>query len=454
MATALPSSSTTCNTSIKNKIVVSKYNCVSNASNLIELNLNLMENNINSDKSDKSDLNNDNKLNENCVNNNNLNDNLNQTANDKFSRDKLAVNGLNNQLFTETNLQLANKSEMDSYLSSADADAKLYQKKKSAYLNELKLECNEINLNKKIRNGEYCIKDNDLDSKLDKQNSNVDSINNSNVDNELNDEQMNKRNLIKNNLDQVDCRNSLVSSCSNCDNKLSSDEQIKDEQLNDEQSYENNENKNEFDSNSSNYRKESITEQMDTDNELFTKELENDKSLTEDEQMDISQCDQLKSIQTTASTNLFNNKQNSDDNHLINGESYSSSLCSTPSELSTDVDVYIDSNIDRNLNTDINKNIDPNEQMDTTNQLDLKKKSVKEILSNDVNVNNKKQCSMDKENDREENNQIDDQFKDQSKINSEIKDDNLSSSDTSDKSSNNNSTTRLPDEVSILQTDN
>jgi hypothetical protein len=266
-----------------------------------------------------------------------------------------------------------------------------------------------------------------------------------NVDKPLNDEQMNKKNLIKNcnHNEQID--NNLSN---NKSNRFNEQEQQTIEQINDQTC---DHELNNCDKQINTCRKESIAEKMDTDiNELFitTKDEQSieDRCLTEDEeQMDISQCDQLKSTLTigTSTNDLYNDDkkdtQPQDDNHLTNG-SYASSLCSTPSDLSADVNlVYIDTN----------------EQMDTNNQLDLKKKSVNEILLNDNNVISKKQCSN-KENDVDKNdNQIDNQFKDQSSNNNcsdEIKEDNLSSnlsSNSSEKSSN-NSNTRLPDEVSLM----
>lgn len=197
------------------------------------------------------------------------------------------------------------------------------------------------------------------------------------------------------------------------------------------------------------YRKESITEQMDTDNELFSAtkpaDQSDDRSLTEDEQMDISQCDRSKSV-AAANRHLYSKQSNDcppDSNHLANG-SYSSSLCSTPSELSTDVDLvpelgYIES---------------AGEQMDTSAAsapVDLSKKSINELLVSDGEpaevTRNKKQRNKDSKQDESSDNQA--AIKEQSDNSS--KDDNLSSSDNSDKSSNNNSSIRVPDDVSVAR---
>lgn len=233
------------------------------------------------------------------------------------------------------------------------------------------------------------------------------------------DEQMNKRNRIKDNL--IECCDSGEQA--DCGAEANGGDQASGEQC-------------------APCRKESITEQMDTDNELFgsikhSESANEDRcSLTEDEQMDISQCDPTKSSQNNR--HLCSKRPDNcslDGNHLTNG-SYSSSLCSTPSELSTDVDlVYSEVG---------------GERMDTGNALaDLSKKSINELLVSDGEpgevTSNKKQRNKDNKQDESSDNQA--AIKEQSDNSS--KDDNLSSSDNSDKSSNNNSSIRVPDDVSF-----
>lgn len=509
MATTAPSSSP----SIKPN-VVSKFNCVSNSSNsLIELGTTLSL--IESSKCDQS-AGDRSEQNSRESSHSEFKDSGEPTdeAPPSSGQLKLAMssNGLtnSNSSFAETaNLHL-NKRELNMYLNAAngpcestmslDADqAGLYQKSKTTYLSanscDIKIESDHY-LNKKLRNGEFCVSsqieqlDNELNNELNNEldqcadsnlansldnspdnldrrtkmanksagnpanslaggepGSELDKLNNVNSrppvdrtsDELIRDGQMNKRNRIKDNL--IKCCDSA-----DCAERPDADQTEASANDADQPSREGQQQ-------CAAYRKESITEQMDTDNELFsaTKPADQssteDRSLTEDEQMDISQCDRSKSVSATAANHHLYSKQPNDcppdSNHLANG-SYSSSLCSTPSELSTDVDlvpdlVYIES---------------AGEQMDTSAAsalIDLSKKSINELLVSDgepVEVtSNKKQRNKDSKQDESSDNQT--AIKEQSDNSS--KDDNLSSSDNSDKSSNNNSSIRVPDDVSVAR---
>ena len=492
MATTAPSSSP----SIKPN-VVSKFNCVSNSSNsLIELETTLT-NIIESSKCEKSvdrGVGDQNRTNEFSRSDFKVSSEPIGDASSDLPKLTMSSNGLNNNQVSQSFLESAGRhlnsglkqKEINLYLSTAgnvcdstrslDADqGSLCQKNKASFSSanscDIKIESDHY-LSKKIRNGELCVSgriecldknsnksaDNNLANSLDNSPDHPDNCTvmgnktDGNLDNSLDnkpdnspapdevlesefdklassvhdraadertsslikDEQMNKRNRIKDNLikccdsgEQVNC-----GAEANGSNLQQADELVD--------------------------RKESITEQMDTDNELFgsTKHSESaneDRSLTEDEQMDISQCDRTKSA--AASRHLYSKQQDDcspDSDHLANG-SYSSSLCSTPSELSADL-VYSEAG----------------EQMDTTGgNADLSKKSINELLVSDGEpsevTSNKKQRNKDSKQDESSDNQA--AIKEQSDNSS--KDDNLSSSDNSDKSSNNNSSIRVPDDVSF-----
>lgn len=408
MATALPS---TCNTAIKNNIVNSKFNCTSNsdlnADELVELNL--KSNNANS------------------LNSKTINDQLTSLSKDKTMNTN-GLNHLNKNMCLDKDLnksidKLNDKSILEKQPTALTSS--LCQKKKSEYLNSS--ECvndkNENNLNKKIKNGQYC--ETDLDNSLDNNLENGDKANDDeqicdNVD-KIND--LNNCYLIENcdnctNDCGKDCKCSIKKICEDsCEEEKCKDEKIKHNNLNNKYCDLNDkQNQQQLKLKISNVdqRKESITEQMDTDNELEHKdEDKDDKNLTEDEQMEISQCEQFKSSKNKKANQQENNQ------NLVNS-SYSSSLCSTPSDL-TDLDLNY---------------VDRNEQMDTNeNQLESNKKSINLLLNSHENKE-EEECSTD---DKADSNRSDNEKSNKS--------DDLFTNSSSDKSSTNNSNAKIPDEV-------
>lgn len=475
MAAAVPSS--TCNTSIKNKIAV--YNCVSS----LNLNANKSRNNedakqsenhsndeliVESKISDKRTSDNhiddnytgdnytgDNYTDDKYTGDNHIDDNYsgdnytvdNHTGDnhtddqqsDLMSKDKLSteMNGLNDQSYSE-NVHLNKQTELELYLTNTSAS--VYQTKKSAYLSSCDLKLDDENYlnNKKMKNGQaYCVQSN-LDKSLNKLNSIENNIGDQSIVTSLKDDHcvtgvggdgepndlINRTNCIKTDYQLKNCVNdhqvnaiNSLSATGDCESNCGERCCVKLEQ------HESNTNRTTVKSTD---RKESLTEQMDTDNELYTRTQLDQTTITDDksddEQMDISQCDQLKALATNDRS--FQTKPNSDDTYS------STSLCSTPSELISCSDL-------EQMDTTVNEHPTSVKQSEVLN-----KKSIDELLNDeahdDVNSSSKKQCSANSDKVEQHSGK---ETKDDSSAETEIS--------SSDKCST-NSTNRVPDEVSQL----